>query len=333
MEKKRGKGAIIGFVIAGLVAAAVTVFTLFFNGKYLYFTFGMNDSDIIKTDNVHLSETAAKILLADEKQAFLDVSDVSVLDQNIGDETIAKNLKSNVKSKLSRIAALVHMAGEKNISLSASQKEAVSAVADEYLAKISDQGKDFTGITKENLEDFITKYTLAEEVKNRLMSDSTVEVSTDEARVILIQYICSEDENAVKEAKKKVEAGEPFYEVAAGVNADSDFDAELSRGDTSKEIEDAAFALKTGEVSDVVLSDGKYYIIKCSSDNEQTKTDANREVLLEKAENAYFEKKFVPYENGLYFEFDDSAWNKIQFDKIPESNVKFYDIYTKYTEE
>ena len=55
MAKKRGRGAIVGFVIAGLVAAGVAVYTMYFNGRFAYFTFGMNDEDIMKTDNIHIS--------------------------------------------------------------------------------------------------------------------------------------------------------------------------------------------------------------------------------------------------------------------------------------
>ena len=206
------------------------------------------------------------------------------------------------------------------------------AAADEYLGALSSDAVSYTGANKDNTFTFFSQYMLAEEMKNRLMADAQIEVSTDEARVIQIQFICSEDEAKVKEAKQKIDAGEVFYEVAAGVNSDSDFDAELTRGMTDKTFEDVAYSLKTGEVSDVFLSGDKYYLIKCSSDNEQTKTDAHREVLTEKEKAEYLEKKIVPFENGLYFEFDESGWNKIQFDKIPETGVTFREIYLKNTQ-
>ncbi len=332
MAKKRGRGAVAGFIIAGLVTAGVIVYTLFFNGRFVYFTFGMNGDDIMKTDNVHISETAAKILAADEKQAFLDVSDAQYLDTNISDEPLGKDFKNNVKSKLSRILTLNRMAQDKNISLTKEQTDKARAAADEYLGSLSSDAVSYTGANKDNTFTFFSQYMLAEEMKNRLMADAQIEVSTDEARVIQIQFICSEDEAKVKEAKQKIDAGEVFYEVAAGVNSDSDFDAELTRGMTDKAFEDVAYSLKTGEVSDVFLSGDKYYLIKCSSDNEQTKTDAHREVLTEKEKAEYLEKKIVPFENGLYFEFDESGWNKIQFDKIPETGVTFREIYLKNTQ-
>ena len=225
------------------------------------------------------------------------------------------------------------MAQDKNVSLSKDKKELAQEIAADYLGAISSETADFTEADKENTLEFVSQYMLAEVMKDRLMSDNQVEISTDEARVIQIQFLCSEDENKVREAKDRIDAGEAFYEVAAGVNEDSDFDAEISRGMTDQAFEEVAFSLKTGEVSDCFKAGDKYYLVKCSSDNEQTKTDANRAVLLEKAKSEYLEKKLLPFENGLYFEFDDSGWNKIQFEKVPETKVKFSDVYLKHMQE
>lgn len=332
MAKKRGRGAIAGFIIAGIVAAGVVVYTMFFNGRFVYFTFGMNGEDIMKTDNLHISETAAKILLSDEKQSFMDVADAQYLDTEISSERLGDNFKDNVKSKLSRILSLNRLAQEKNVKLDQEQKDRVREIADDYFAETSPETAGFTGADKNNTLEFVSQYMLAEIMKNKIMSETQIEISTDEARVIQVQFICSEDENRVRDAKSKIEGGEPFYEVAAGVNTDSDFDAEISRGMTDKAFEDVAFSLKTGEVSDCFKAGDKYYLVKCSSDNEQTKTDANRAVMLERAKSEYLEKKVLPFENNLYFEFDDSEWNKIQFDKIPASTVKFSDVYLKHTQ-
>ena len=301
MAKKRGRGAIAGFIIAGIVAAGVVVYTMFFNGRFVYFTFGMNGEDIMKTDNLHISETAAKIMMSDEKQSFLDVADAQYLDTKIADESLENNFKDNVKSKLSRILSLNRLAQDKNISLKQEQKDKVREIAEDYLGLISRETVDFTGSDKENVYEFVSQYMLAETMKDKIMSETQIEISTDEARVIQVQFICSEDENRVRDAKSKIEGGEPFYEVAAGVNTDSDFDAEISRGMTDKAFEDVAFSLKTGEVSDCFKAGDKYYLVKCSSDNEQTKTDANRAVMLERAKSEYLEKKVLPFENNLYF--------------------------------
>ncbi len=333
MAKKRGHKAIIGFIIAGIVTAGIIFYTLYFNGRYVYFTFGMNEKDIMKTDNIHISETAAKILMSDEKQAFLDVSEESFLDTKINDESLNQDFKDTVKSKLSRILSLNRMAADKNIKLSSEEEEKAEAIASEYLGSLPEEVKTYIAPEHDATLTFVKQYILAEKMKDKIMSDSQEEVSTDEARVIQIQFLCSDDENKVREAKDKINAGEPFYEVAAGINENSDFDAEISRGMTDKEFEDVAFSLKTGEISDLFSVGDKYYLVKCSSDNEHTKTDANRAILLERSKSEYLEKKILPFENSMFFEFDENGWEKIEIEKIPETNVKFSDIYLKNTQE
>lgn len=46
--------------------------------------------------------------------------------------------------------------------------------------------------------------------------------------------------------------------------------------------EDAAFNLSTGEMSKVVEASGRYYIIRCTSDNDKAKTEVNKSAILEK---------------------------------------------------
>ena len=46
--------------------------------------------------------------------------------------------------------------------------------------------------------------------------------------------------------------------------------------------EKAAFDLATGEMSKVVEAEGRYYIIRCTSDNDKAKTEVNKSAILEK---------------------------------------------------
>ena len=331
MSKKRRSTK--WFVIGGLIAAAIAVYTVFFNGKLLYFTFGMSKDDILKTDNVSIPSTAADIFLSDDRAAIVNVSDESVLDAEVNGETLQKNIKNSVKSRLTRIAALNHMAAKKGVVLGHVKRENVRKAASEYYQSLTDEEKNYLGTDTKELEKIFTLYALADEMKEVIMRDSALEVSTDEARVISIQYICADSESDIKDAQKKLEDGVPFYDVASEYNGNTEFSAELVRGETDESFEEAAYALKSGQTSDIVASGGRYYIIKCSSDNEQSKTDANRETLLEEEQNTYFDNVLIPYENELYFEFDENKWNEKDLKNVPDMGVRFDDVYVKYMKE
>ena len=325
-SKRSGKGR-IWFTIAGIVIAGIVIFTIFFNGNGVYFTFGMPSETALKADGESATVMAAKILLSDEKTKLLDVSDDKILPASVNGEAVEDYIKNNVKSRLSRVAALNAMAKKKGVVLSHVQKEEVKNAASVYYQELSDDQRERLEVSKDKLSDMFRQFKVAEEMKNYILSDDSVEVSTDEARVISILYICNESEEEARKALDELNSGTPFYDVAAKYNSDESYTAELKRGETEEGFENVAFNLKSGELSNVVASDGRFYIIKCSSDNEQSKTDANKEYLLAKKRNEEFERLFLPYENSTYIEMNNSQWDKMNINDIPEVNILFDEIY------
>ena len=326
-KKSKAKGF---FILACIIAAGIAVFTIFFNGHGVYFTFGMPESTALKADGEAASVMAAKVLMADEKTRLLEVSDNKILPATVNGEKVEDYIKNNVKSRLSRVAALNAMAKKKGVVLSHVQKEEVENAASVYYQALSDDQRKNLEVSKEKLSELFRQYKIAEEMKNYLLSDDAVEVSMDEARGISVLYIVNESREEADKALAELKEGEPFYDVAAKYNADESYTAELKRGETEEGFEKAAFDLKSGEVSEVVESDGKYYIIKCSSDNEQSKTEANREVLLEKKRNKEFERLFLPYENSVFFEINNSKWDGLNIENITEVDVLFDDTFRQY---
>ena len=82
----------------------------------------------------------------------------------------------------------------------------------------------------------------------------------------------------IEQALKRVKAGEDFATVAKEVSEDTgskNNGGDLNyfyKGQTgSKTFEDAAFSLKTGEISDIVTSDTGYHIIKVTDKKDAKK--------------------------------------------------------------
>jgi foldase protein PrsA len=75
----------------------------------------------------------------------------------------------------------------------------------------------------------------------------------------------------------KLKAGEKFEDLAKEYGTDGTKDnggslGTFGRGQMVKEFEDAAFALKPGEISDVVKTQFGYHIIKVTDKNQGTKS-------------------------------------------------------------
>ena len=94
--------------------------------------------------------------------------------------------------------------------------------------------------------------------------------------------------------------------------------------------EEAAYNLSTGEVSDIIKVQDKYYIIKCSSDNDKTKTEANKVAMENKKGLDYFNSVFEEYEQKHYVEVNEKIWNTKKTSTAKVFSVSFEDIYNQY---
>ena len=92
-----------------------------------------------------------------------------------------------------------------------------------------------------------------------------------------------------------------------------------------------AFSLSDGQVSNIICSEGMYYIIKCTDGyaEEETKERKDR---LEKAMNSRAVADVLePYQNEHKIQFMDRFWNDLDFENENSSTVEsFFDIFNKY---
>ncbi len=122
----------------------------------------------------------------------------------------------------------------------------------------------------------------------------------DQPEQVEVSHILVEDEKTAKDILKKVKDGGNFAELAKEHSTDT-ASAEnggelgyISKGEMVEEFENAAFALKTDEISDVVKSDYGFHIIKATghkeakeSTYEEAKDDAKEAALSEKISSEY----------------------------------------------
>ena len=95
----------------------------------------------------------------------------------------------------------------------------------------------------------------------------------------------------------------------------------------AKAFEDTAYSLSTGQTSGIVEADGRFYIIRCTSDNDKAKTEVNKSSILEKKKLEAFNDKFEQYESSKYVEINKDEWNKLKVSSAPSFNVRFEDLF------
>ena len=314
---KRRKKTFIILAVILVVVLLVAGYIKFFNGRLIYFTTGMKSGELIKTAGQKTTNTCeADILMSDVKKEYEEMFGSNIWREKIGDADFESYIKDQIKSKLMRVKAMNVKAKERGV------------VA--FYNELTESQISSTGITKDKLNTMFTEFAIAQKLYDDLTSSMDIEVSADEARVIDIQYIVSDSEEDINKAYNLVNSGSSFFAVAKEYNADGEYEYELKRGEMDAAFEKAAFNLSTGEMSSIVESAGRYYIIRCTSDNDKAKTEVNKSAILEKRKLEQFNTDFEKYEAGIYMEFNNSEWKKLSIQDAYTLGSSFEDIFNAY---
>lgn len=331
MNRNKKRVLVVAGVIAGVILL-VAIFAKFLNGNLIYISTGFTKGEMLKAGKQTINSMEVNILLSDTRGEYEKVFGTNAWSQSVDGINFDDYAKEQVRSKLARIACMNELAKKKGVALSRNQKEAINNGVDTYYAALSEEQIKSLGITKEKLTDMFTKFATAQVLYEDMTSNLNIEVSADEARIISIQYICADSREVIEEARTRIESGEIFYVVAKEYNGDN-YECQLERGLMDEAFEKTAYELKSGQTSDIIEAGDKFYIIKCNSDNEKSKTEANRIVLLEKKKLEAFNKQFEPYEAGIYVDVNKKAWSDISTANVIQLQVNFEEIYNQYLKE
>ena len=220
-------------------------------------------------------------------------------------------------------------AKEKGVVLSRTQKDAVSSAADTFFNALTQEQVSALNVTKDQIEKMFTEFAIADTLYDDVTSQINTEVSSDDARVITIQYICAGSKSDISSAKERLDNGESFYSVAKDFGGEEESEIECKRGEMEQAFETASFNLKTGETSSIVEAGGKYYIIRCTSDNEKSKTEANKTALMDEKKLEYFNSVFESYEASKYVEMNKKVWNSKKTANATELPVSFETVFNE----
>ena len=258
----------------GTKALIAPTTTLTIDGKTEKFPY------VMKIDGNKVSLDEYKYYFLNLKNS-MDAGDESYWD----DEANVKTLQSQVEMYLKQHYALLALAKENNVTLSADEEKEVQDYFDQMKASYDDEAAFVEALKSVNATDafyldLLRTDTLAQSTYKKLygangtkaepLADVMARVKENYAHVYHILIALDTDgsttnKDLAAEIQKRAANGEDFNSLVSKYNTDSgqpDTGYYFTAGDMVEEFETAAFALKEGEVSGVVESLFGYHIIK-----------------------------------------------------------------------
>lgn len=253
-------------------------------------------------------------------------------------QTLEDKMKDMVGAQLAQIKIMNLLAKENHVTITEEEKKLVEAVAKEYYSSLNPHEIDALNLTQEHVAEYYTEYLIAHKVYTYIIRDINPEISDDEARTVTVDWIYLKspvDDFQIKQKAydvlAKLQSGEDFETVANEYSDDPVLTHSFYKGVESPEIENVAFNLAEGEISDLIFCIDGYYILRCVSTLNRQETDENKIRMVEQRKKEAFNDVYGSFAREQITQLNESCWKKIELfedEEIRTSN--FFDVYDQY---
>ncbi len=289
------------------------------------FSMGFSDDEFAVIGGSTVPMDRAYVILADRMKSYENVLDDKVWDATGVD--ILSEVKESVRETVFNLEVLKSMAGDFMVSLSEDDRRVAKELAATYCGEDS---KYYNAVAE-----LYADYILAYRIYMRATAGTDTEVSEDEARMINVSYVfISTMEfdtdgnpvpmNTVDTASKRNIAehvaalahdNKDFMSLVTEYSDDAKNTLTFGRGMYDIDFENAAFALESGQISDVVTTQFGFYIIKCTNDNVESDYDSRRDAIIEYRRHNAFAGIYKEYAEKIECRYNDEAFLSLQDDE------------------
>ncbi len=295
-------------------------------------------NDVFSINGQECTKEEARLYLCNFQNIYGYEYGVDLWQHDFGDLAPEGALEDYVKditlSELAAIMCMNQLAEEREIELTAEEKALAADAADEYYESLSKEEISYMSIDRGEVRDFYEKYALAQKLYKTLTEGVNEEVSDDEARVMRVQQIFVSSEEDALVVQTKLNNGSDFDTVASNYNEAASIEINLARGMLPEEVDDVAFKLDDGEQSDMIVTEGGYYFIKCINKYDEELSEANKENIIVKRREEQFDNVFREFIDNSDFELNEKVWEDIKVDTSGDIKTdSFFSTYDKYFEQ
>lgn len=295
-------------------------------------TAGLKKNEVFRISSASCMLPEVMVYLTNMQNQYESVYGSQIWNASDGQLSLEQEEREQVLTQLARIKVMNLLAQKKEVTLDDKEKERAAAAGREYFTSLNSAEVTALNVTQDLITKMYEEYALAEKVYQTIVENVNPEVSDDEARTITVDMIrVSDSAKASQVLGKAKEEGVDFETLAPGGERGPNGDAVVWKrrgfGSTGK----AAFNLGKDEISDVVESDGSYYILKCISTFDEAQTKANKEKIVKQRQSEAFDTEYTAFEQTLVRQLNEELWNSVTM--IHQDDVKtssFFEVYQMY---
>ena len=313
------------------------------------FTTGFGEDEVFRIGKSSCTLPEFMVYLTNTQNQYENVYGGQIWNVEFEGVTLEDNVKDIVLAKIAQIKTMYLMAKERDVKLDEGDRQRVEKAAETYFQSLTDQELEALGVDQEIIRQLYTEYAMAEKVYNQIIEGINPEISDDEARTITVEHIlirtyttdgtgkrieysdsmkreCYEQIAGLRQ--QAIDGEADFAELAAKYSDDENLSYSFRKGEIDATLEEAAFRLGNGEISDVIELDGGYHLIRCISTFNREETDANKLKIVEERRSEVFGREYEAFVDNLVRSLNEQLWQEITL--VHDSQVHTDDFFAIY---
>lgn len=341
-------------LLGGLLAIVLAALSLGGCGRgdgssRVIFTTGFGKDEVFRIGRSSCTLPEFMVYLTNTQNQYENVYGEQIWNVELDGVTLEDNIKDIVLAKLAQIKTMYLMARERDVELDEADLQRVEKAAETYYQSLSEQELQVMGVDQETIRQLYTEYAMAEKVYNQIIEGINPEISDDEARTITIEHILirtyttdgtgkrieysdSMKQDCYEEIQKlrqqAVDGEAEFAELAVRYSDDENLSYSFRKGEIDATLEEEAFRLGNGEISDVIELEGGYHLIRCISTFDREETDANKLKIVEERRNEVFGREYDAFVDTLVRNLNEQLWQELTL--VHDSQVHTDDFFAVY---
>ena len=293
---------------------------------------------VLKVDDIEVSYSEAMVYLLVVQQRYEQEFGNEVWSYDIGGDgtTIGQVLKSKVLDQIIQLEIICSEANKQGVVLNDDEMLQVRDDAAKYMETISEQEQVKYGITEELAVQVFAANAVAKKMYETMTIDVDTNVSDEDAKEITVEMIHLKNygvdskgnrtvltdselksvKDKMNEIYKEAKKTEDFSSLANKNSEDDQTKYTIGKQDLEATLSEAAFQLKTGELSKVLETEDGYYLIYCLDDYDEDATLQKKEEIIEQRRSDLFVELYTQWTADYKVKVDSKLWSKVDLAPI-----------------